>query len=170
MRINYEGDMIHAVFDILLPVKCSYSQSDAASKMERRERRIKDALGHIRQEMEEPLHSFLSDNLFKLLASPDTGYVMVYCSYIHEDSPGKIQDLYTDTDNIHTESVTNYFIKSLNFVPDDNPYYITTYVCSCLNGQSRSSWLVSREAEEYRDRSHTELFIVPFPQMGEIFK
>ena len=72
-----------------------------------------------------------------------------------------------DCDNYDYSKVMNQIVKTLRFIPDDSPEYLSVIITGVINGQHNNEWLFKHLTESRT--SHSEIFFIPKSMIAEVF-
>ena len=72
-----------------------------------------------------------------------------------------------DTDNTDYSKVMNHIVKSLRFIPDDSPEFLSVMMMGAINGKCMNKWIEKRISMGMGE--HTELFFIPKSRMIQVF-
>lgn len=149
MKISVENNMLHVVFDDLLPHRL---RDDSTKNMVRQNSKIRSDI-HSRLKS-----AFTEVDVSSLIEAHWKRGTIIFCHYIHEDKKAN-----GDSDNIDINFVTNDIVKRTGILIDDGPSLLSTMSASITDwteAEGIDKWLKDNEDPSMKEISHSEAFLL----------
>ncbi len=89
-------------------------------------------------------------------------YYLIVCNcYV-----GTIDDA-LDNDNIDYSKTINHIIKTLRFIPDDSPDFLSVILTGAINSHCMNKWVEKHISPAMGE--HSELFFIPQSKIATVF-